>query len=138
MGIHVHKRKAGPHGKNEKAVRRQQNIATQREAGRVARHLAFNQSQDGFESLASHHDDKRMAAAEALTAGTFEQMRIPRERVANRHREVAASRLSLSFHEAAFAPRCPELVMAPAVNRRARKRTQVRALPAEQMLFFAV
>jgi hypothetical protein len=54
MGIHVHKRKAGAHKKTEKAVRRQERMATQREAGRVARHLAFNQHQDGFESLASH------------------------------------------------------------------------------------
>jgi hypothetical protein len=34
-----------------------------------------------------------------------------------------------------FAPWCPELVMAPAVNRRARKRSQVRSLPTEQSAF---
>lgn len=61
MGIHVHKRKAGAHRKTEKAVRRQEKVATQREVGRVARHLAFNQFKDGFESLTSHHNNKRMA-----------------------------------------------------------------------------
>lgn len=48
-------RKAGPHRKRDKAMRREAKIELQREAGRVARHLAFNQAEDGFESLASHH-----------------------------------------------------------------------------------
>lgn len=47
-------RQAGAHGKSVKALRRAAKMVDQRDAGRVARHLAFNQAKDGFESLASH------------------------------------------------------------------------------------
>lgn len=50
-------RKAGAHDTTEKAKRRAEKRELQREVGRAARHLAFNQIKDGFESLTSHHPE---------------------------------------------------------------------------------
>lgn len=47
-------RKAGAHGRSEKALRRAAKMELQREAGVVAAHRTFNPGQDGIESLASH------------------------------------------------------------------------------------
>ena len=44
MGIHVHKRKAGAHGKTTKATRRKEKVALQRERNSTAEYPAFNRS----------------------------------------------------------------------------------------------
>lgn len=51
-------RKAGAHGKSEKALRRAAKIETQWGAGVVAAHRTFNPAQDEFESLAPHQQLK--------------------------------------------------------------------------------
>ena len=62
-------RKAGRHDKSFKAMRRAAATELQRVVGRVARHLAFNQAKDGFESLTTHHVI-RMAIETAPSAGS--------------------------------------------------------------------
>ena len=47
-------RKAGAHGKTEKATRREAKIDL-RECSLVARHPAFTRTKDEFEPLRSHH-----------------------------------------------------------------------------------
>jgi hypothetical protein len=50
-------------------------------------------------------------------------------------REFDPLHIDQQNRKARFVPWCPEMAMAPTVNRRARKRTQVRSLPTEQSAF---
>lgn len=52
MGLLVHKRKAGVHGKTTKATRRKEKIELLREFGRVVRHQTFNLYQKSSNLLA--------------------------------------------------------------------------------------
>ncbi len=45
---------SGVHGKSRKALRRAEKVQDYRESGRVARHMAFNHEQGGFEYPGSH------------------------------------------------------------------------------------
>lgn len=54
-------KKAGAHGKSNKALRRAGKIEMQRRVGVVAAHRTFNPGQDEFESLTLHqHQAKRI------------------------------------------------------------------------------
>jgi hypothetical protein len=56
-------KKAGAHGKSEKALRRASRIDAQREASLAARHRTFNPDQDGFDSLVSHQTNAKWLAS---------------------------------------------------------------------------